>query len=207
MYKVFHYDCSKVHPRIRGEDIDTQYELTPGTGSPPHTRGRSGIRTARKRAIRFTPAYAGKINFRKPLGRAGWVHPRIRGEDRNSCRHDLRREGSPPHTRGRFSLLWRNSASLRFTPAYAGKIRPVAGCSPSSRVHPRIRGEDSSVKLIFHRVSGSPPHTRGRSWAAVLSVCMLRFTPAYAGKIGHARRMPLEHRVHPRIRGEDKSKD
>ena len=151
----------------------------------------------------FTPAYAGKIEAAGTQVIGEQVHPRIRGEDTGMTIRFAPLMGSPPHTRGRLGNTPVIDAAVRFTPAYAGKIMAKSNRCRNVRVHPRIRGEDRFVIRRVVPVQGSPPHTRGRSWAAVLSVCMLRFTPAYAGKIGHARRMPLEHRVHPRIRGED----
>ena len=52
-----------------------------------------------------------------------WVHPRIRGEDLQEVENEFYREGSPPHTRGRFAHLSFRMMKNGFTPAYAGKIR------------------------------------------------------------------------------------
>ena len=93
--------------------------------------------------------------------------------------------------------------SNRFTPAYAGKIKDPAPCKGMGVVHPRIRGEDSSVKLIFHRDPGSPPHTRGRCENEPELKLLFGFTPAYAGKIKAGLDDERMSEVHPRIRGED----
>ena len=52
---------------------------------------------------------------------------------------------------------------------------------------------------------GSPPHTRGRLPADEPEVVRGGFTPAYAGKIESAQAGSRPLRVHPRIRGEDRS--
>ena len=132
-----------VHPRIRGEDQRLRTLEASGSGSPPHTRGRSnGFRTL-KRGGWFTPAYAGKIAHRPRCCSRLGVHPRIRGEDHDHCRLLNQADGSPPHTRGRFPGSLQTSIPRRFTPAYAGKIPACSQGLRCCRVHPRIRGEDN----------------------------------------------------------------
>ena len=70
----------------------------------------------------FTPAYAGKIIVKTKVKDAAWVHPRIRGEDLSPLIRVLPVMGSPPHTRGRLPMFTAIFTSVRFTPAYAGKI-------------------------------------------------------------------------------------
>ena len=72
--------------------------------------------------IRFTPAYAGKIELTGSDALLVWVHPRIRGEDLCTALMHLRPLGSPPHTRGRFRKKLDKPFRAWFTPAYAGKI-------------------------------------------------------------------------------------
>ena len=94
----------------------------------------------------FTPAYAGKI-FDRTVEVCTWeVHPRIRGEDGDKGGLRLVGVGSPPHTRGRFLARIVIFDKRRFTPAYAGKIGEPLRLSRCTRVHPRIRGEDSVVR-------------------------------------------------------------
>ena len=171
-----------VHPRIRGEGTTNDRFPVPRAGSPPHTRGRGLLRRASGRRFGFTPAYAGKGAAWLTSTMPRSVHPRIRGEGE---RH------APPEGR-----------TCRFTPAYAGK-----GPSPRSSpyrppVHPRIRGEGVTSGGNPARLTGSPPHTRGRAHAGAHGRGNRRFTPAYAGKGPRpalpGRRCP----VHPRIRGE-----
>ena len=71
---------------------------------------------------RFTPAYAGKIYAPSDVYIKNGVHPRIRGEDRQSTTPAHSASGSPPHTRGRSVIAVLNQECARFTPAYAGKI-------------------------------------------------------------------------------------
>ena len=93
--------------------------------------------------------------------------------------------------------------SLRFTPAYAGKITSTTEFGILGRVHPRIRGADLTPLQSGFTVDGSPPHTRGRFHQAESGPLGRRFTPAYAGKILQFARLKVNAEVHPRIRGED----
>ena len=174
---------SEVHPRIRGEDFLPKDKADQAQGSPPHTRGRFHEINPHGDFIRFTPAYAGKISSRVNSLYMRRVHPRIRGEDRRYLTALDKSRGSPPHTRGRFHEINPHGDFIRFTPAYAGKISSRVNSLYMRRVHPRIRGEDSSSTVSASSAIGSPPHTRGRSVLFMPSSISLRFTPAYAGKI------------------------
>ena len=173
----------RVHPRIRGEDKRTSRQLAVLMGSPPHTRGRFKWQKARDCMAGFTPAYAGKILPKRIEKYSSEVHPRIRGEDFLPKDKADQAQGSPPHTRGRFHEINPHGDFIRFTPAYAGKISSRVNSLYMRRVHPRIRGEDSSSTVSASSAIGSPPHTRGRSVLFMPSSISLRFTPAYAGKI------------------------
>ena len=70
---------------------------------------------------RITPAYAGK-RFQKSLARATeGDHPRICGEKSLSGTDTGRKEGSPPHMRGKGYQLVERLQQVGITPAYAGK--------------------------------------------------------------------------------------
>ena len=112
---------NKDHPRMRGEDSANRLPRGRIQGSPPHARGRHTIQSLLKLALRITPACAGKTYARLADWIAFWDHPRMRGED--SAYPALRRfvTGSPPHARGRLSLLQPRAPRTRITPACAGK--------------------------------------------------------------------------------------
>ena len=97
--------------------------------------------------------------------------------------YQLRYDGSPPHTRGKYYIKKREIPAKRITPAYAGKMRRTQAAIRCRADHPRIRGENASLP------QGFPPH----SW----------ITPAYAGKILGSAITALGNTDHPRIRGEN----
>ena len=109
------------HPRMGGEKSMVCPRSDPGTGSPPHGRGKASDERNSKEIRRITPAWAGK---RRPstLGcAASGDHPRMGGEKAGNVLQNTPCSGSPPHGRGKAiwgpSSLWR----VRITPAWAGK--------------------------------------------------------------------------------------
>ena len=132
-------------------------------------------------------------------------HPRIRGEKKILQFLYEKRQGSPPHTRGKASSFTLMTKKNRITPAYAGKRGRVRLCPVERWDHPRIRGEKDGKREYFRSYRGSPPHTRGKvsgNWEAAWDG---RITPAYAGKRAPRNSLKNEHMAHPRIRGEKKS--
>ncbi len=152
-----------------------------------------------------TPAYAGKIRGVRARDGANREHPRIRGEDRLDWSDPSSSVGTPPHTRGRSIAPIAHADGHGNTPAYAGKMRCDHLVLDWPREHPRIRGEDIAVAVTLASFAGTPPHTRGRYVGEALVQLRQGNTPAYAGKMWWARRLPPRTREHPRIRGEDTS--
>ena len=88
------------HPRIRGEHFTIEWEVKPGRGSSPHTRGARQTGPEHGVRKRIIPAYAGSTRYRvRPSSRMK-DHPRIRGEHLNRIKQEMPAEGSSPHTRG-----------------------------------------------------------------------------------------------------------
>ena len=108
------------HPRIRGEHVSNSLEGTMPYGSSPHTRGALGVIAADGRQERIIPAYAGSTSTPGRSIRAGWDHPRIRGEHVDPLFLVLVVFGSSPHTRGAPLSVFLSLARGRIIPAYAG---------------------------------------------------------------------------------------
>ena len=72
-------------------------------------------------------------------------HPRIRGEHGAGLSNWRRSEGSSPHTRGALEFIGLIGRQVGIIPAYAGSTRVYWPDRASSRDHPRIRGEHSSL--------------------------------------------------------------
>ena len=90
----------------------------------------------------------------------------------------------------------------RFIPAYAGNRNRSKGPENPPPVHPRVCGEQSTVRTTSARSSGSSPRMRGTGLERHRHAGWHRFIPAYAG---NSRSRPLEvgpRSVHPRVCGE-----
>ena len=57
---IFYHGSAQDHPRLRGEKIFKLFLLILFLGSPPLTRGKGMLNFPSYRALRITPAYAGK---------------------------------------------------------------------------------------------------------------------------------------------------
>ena len=130
-----------VHPRARGEH-----------GSPVKSIGPN---------IRFIPALAGNIVSLRRHTLSTSVHPRARGEHSHTSRWALLSVGSSPRSRGTSVTRRARPPPTRFIPALAGNIRFGSSWAGRHTVHPRARGEHSSITLIKFINAGSSPRSRG----------------------------------------------
>ena len=72
------------HPRMGGEKLIQQSNGQTSMGSPPHGRGKAHELRTLPRAVRITPAWAGKSRKRCRTFPRGRDHPRMGGEKRAS---------------------------------------------------------------------------------------------------------------------------
>ena len=114
------------HPRIRGEKHRLSAFCLTEVGSPPHTRGKGGIKMPQLHHI--------------------GDHPRIRGEKYYRNEDGGIGLGSPPHTRGKAERRRTTLTMDGITPAYAGKSQEQKPRKYRRRDHPRIRGEKTGTK-------------------------------------------------------------
>ena len=172
-------------------------------GSPPHARGRLTPFSGRPVDKRITPACAGKTVRQFVADRTFRDHPRMRGEDLWRKLGRTLILGSPPHARGRRSSRQSASDLRGITPACAGKTVWLSAPKVPIVDHPRMRGEDATMRHCSMILSGSPPHARGRLISVVLGTERTRITPACAGKTTLSLAAALQPKDHPRMRGED----
>ena len=110
--------------------------------------------------------------------------------------------GSPPPVRGKERRRQRWRASLRITPACAGKRRLCGHPALSVGDHPRLCGEKLSSFDRSNSVLGSPPPVRGKVAVAPGGTAGPRITPACAGKSFHQLALLVFLADHPRLCGE-----
>ena len=186
--KSFIVRCSalevKDHPRICGEKFNALPAELKAKGSPPHMRGKVGLKETQSSASRITPAYAGKsfdsclchpdITWITPAyaGKSTRIskesnvsgdHPRICGEKSRKVSRNTAGLGSPPHMRGKVFGSGCVFNIRRITPAYAGKRLRVSCVHPVAWDHPRICGEKIDGVDRLDGGLGSPPHMRGKA--------------------------------------------
>ena len=111
------------HPRTCGENQTCLTCSTASGGSPPHMRGKPGIRSVASIRRRITPAHAGKTFLPFLISMQTSDHPRTCGENLVRLCDRLRHGGSPPHMRGKLSDIFNCNPNYRITPAHAGKTQ------------------------------------------------------------------------------------
>ena len=148
---------------MRGERSHVSRQPCSISGSSPHARGTHHAIAHEAVVIRFIPACAGNASPHRPRRSPATVHPRMRGE-RDAWRMSKRGyAGSSPHARG---TLHRNGllhAPFRFIPACAGNADADVGCRVVAAVHPRMRGERTSSKLLIYRRKSEPSDSTNHS--------------------------------------------
>ena len=110
--------------------------------------------------------------------------------------------GSPPHARGGLRELREETTLVRIPPACAGRTLPPVrgdrwqritpacagrtpwcGTDPGDQTdHPRMRGEDRTMRALSSPTRGSPPHARGGLSRSEIRRQIARITPACAGR-------------------------
>mgnify|MGYP001639887470 CR=1 FL=1 len=155
--------CPWDHPRMRGEDYSVAPRISKLHGSPPHARGRLREEYAKLEKRGITPACAGKTTKGRMNKMREGDHPRMRGEDVSYYNAEAFTMGSPPHARGRRERSCRYGNVFGITPACAGKTSSRSPTAPSSPDHPRMRGEDTPVKIHFVSFSWITPACAGKT--------------------------------------------
>ena len=152
-----------VHPRIRGERVAAVTGAFSSSGSSPHTRGTPHDQIHDSAIARFIPAYAGNAFLAPGYPLPCPVHPRIRGERVSGNCSACSSPGSSPHTRGTLRFRQPHACRQRFIPAYAGNAAAAPSRRRAKPVHPRIRGERTSSKLLIYRMKSEPSDSTKRS--------------------------------------------
>ena len=198
------YACpgTQDHPRVCGEKLYTPCVIAPSVGSPPRMREKARQQEHLAAQSGITPACAGKSIIEATSRALNEDHPRMCGEKGPEEMARYLMGGSPPHVRGKGSTNGGSSWSQRITPACAGKRVEFYAERHKDQDHPRMCGEKLASGLSLRRMTGSPPHVRGKASHRGLVWELPGITPACAGK----RQSPSgSHRLsldHPRMCGE-----
>ena len=176
--------------------------LHPPLGSPPRGRGKAHELRTLPRAVRITPAWAGKSQQWPHMCGRSWDHPRVGGEKQRPDSLGRCPVGSPPRGRGKGSNSQSVGCCIRITPAWAGKSFAIVSFSLFYWDHPRVGGEKTQIPTIRQRWKGSPPRGRGKASLATAAGNGKGITPAWAGKRGKCGLKLAVVKDHPRVGGE-----
>ena len=171
-------------------------------GSPPRVRGKVNRSAKLLAADGITPACAGKRTRHAVKRHWSRDHPRVCGEKRKRHEPQQRTAGSPPRVRGKVNSIWSIVGYTGITPACAGKRRLLLCPKCTKRDHPRVCGEKLFYAFYHVPCPGSPPRVRGKGIAYMRLSCLVRITPACAGKRKSYSKHKKHHRDHPRVCGE-----
>ena len=154
--------ASWAHPRVCGENSDSQRIRTTTSGSSPRMRGKHIADTGRGTVRGLIPAYAGKTGYICLTCVDKRAHPRVCGENTLWLSSQIDRQGSSPRMRGKRyvdHLEWGYDGLI---PAYAGKTLPRPPIRDRSGAHPRVCGENSITDSSVIVSRGSSPRMRGK---------------------------------------------
>ena len=88
------------------------------------------------------------------------------------------------------------------SPLTRGAHSPCKGLDAKSEDHPRSRGEHYVLWILFLRIGGSSPLTRGALFSFLSYLIYRRIIPAHAGSTNHGIGLFFFDKDHPRSRGE-----
>ena len=190
------------HPRMRGEQCERDVLKAQAFGSSPHARGTGSDPRRERTAGRIIPACAGNRAGCGSARPAGPDHPRMRGEQRSAALMSVERIGSSPHARGTGRHAPLRGADHRIIPACAGNSARASARLSERSDHPRMRGEQRSIRSRSVAASGSSPHARGTEQLLAQISIHDRIIPACAGNSVDQVGGEAAGVDHPRMRGE-----
>ncbi len=191
-----------VHPRWRGEHLDSDRPGRADAGSSPLARGTHLCFIVEMVGNRFIPAGAGNTTTTRRTTMRDPVHPRWRGEHDGGPARRVAADGSSPLARGTPEQHQAVVIDHRFIPAGAGNTPALQHPLLRAAVHPRWRGEHARAARRKRRGRGSSPLARGTLFHQWHKSPRNRFIPAGAGNTWWLRLWSRPLAVHPRWRGE-----
>ena len=190
------------HPRVRGEQLASAFNVEYAKGSSPRARGTACQLIEAHAVVGIIPACAGNRPRPRPARRRWRDHPRVRGEQAIQKSNPGFDPGSSPRARGTAESPCRSASDLRIIPACAGNSLACRTRCRCYRDHPRVRGEQSTTRPRRSSVSGSSPRARGTGHPEEQPGIRPGIIPACAGNRWKELIWLKKSRDHPRVRGE-----
>ena len=172
----------RAHPRVGGENVPRDPGDPLNNGSSPRGRGKRMVTLPRLPAFRLIPAWAGKTGLSGGCDSCSRAHPRVGGENVLAISSKRSGSGSSPRGRGKRNPDRASPTARRLIPAWAGKTCGRTGARERARAHPRVGGENPTIRPPEDLIGGSSP--RGRGKRLLLTSCPggSGLIPAWAGK-------------------------
>ena len=148
---------------MRGEYQLLKRSLRDLVGSPPLARGIQNKISSFLMSIGITPACAGNTASGRTARIPYLDHPRLRGEYGDMSCNPQVVMGSPPLARGILNCHLQIFLINGITPACAGNTWQGDKVQPTTKDHPRLRGEYIKRGKIFSDGLGSPPPCAGNT--------------------------------------------
>ena len=111
--------------------------------------------------------------------------------------------GSSPRGRGKPMSYQDQRGHRGLIPAWAGKTLHQRTAPSSRAAHPRVGGENRTLRPILIAATGSSPRGRGKPPDEIGRGVVHGLIPAWAGKTRRSRAPPSTRRAHPRVGGEN----
>ena len=115
--------------------------------------------------------------------------------------------GSSPRGRGKPPDRLNHRADPRLIPAWAGKTARAVSAAPTAGAHPRVGGENYKQIGMDEARAGSSPRGRGKPEEGRTGTLRGGLIPAWAGKTGWAPTVPGWRWAHPRVGGENQTRE
>ena len=112
---------TRAHPRVCGENLESQSDKVHDAGSSPRVRGKHRDFRRCSDAERLIPACAGKTELWERANIRSGAHPRVCGENARQTRDFAAQWGSSPRVRGKLGLYVASWNGCGLIPACAGK--------------------------------------------------------------------------------------
>ncbi len=191
-----------VHPHMRGEHRSPWSARCSRPGSSPHAWGTLSLTQGSPKPSRFIPTCVGNTVSPAPGVPPAPVHPHMRGEHALSTVKVSQPFGSSPHAWGTLRRHRGPYAGGRFIPTCVGNTIPTGRKSPTTPVHPHMRGEHIMRKKTPGTGTGSSPHAWGTQTSPTTDRGVVRFIPTCVGNTRSSMAAPARPPVHPHMRGE-----
>ena len=166
---------------MRGEYYQNMVNFQSRLGSPPLARGILCDNAHINKVDRITPACAGNTASGRTARIPYLDHPRLRGEYGDMSCNPQVVMGSPPLARGILNCHLQIFLINGITPACAGNTWQGDKVQPTTKDHPRLRGEYKYGSILDSSYKGSPPLARGILKILIAVFFTIGITPACAG--------------------------